>query len=231
MAKKVRKASKIKVKKKTWHKVFAPKAFGSKEIGESYLQSVDKAVGRKLRVNLRNLTNSIRDQNIYLGFQITSIDGTSLRTSTISFSLTPTFVKRLVRKNSTKLDGFFVAKTKDGQEVALKTLMFTFGKVQRSTSAQLRKEWQSMLEKELAENTFDSFVSKLCAYRIQAPSKKKLSKIFPVKEAAVRVATLRSKPAAAVASEEKSAPALKEDKPKADEPKPESKAEVESQEE
>ena len=35
-----KKVSKIKVKKKVWYKVIAPKIFGNKEIGESYLQAL-----------------------------------------------------------------------------------------------------------------------------------------------------------------------------------------------
>ena len=43
MAKKdKKKVSKIKVKKKTWFKIVAPKIFGNKEIGESYLVDVEK---------------------------------------------------------------------------------------------------------------------------------------------------------------------------------------------
>ena len=68
MAKAKKKVSKIKVKKKIWYKVIAPKIFAQKEIGESYLSDPAKAVGRKLSVNLKELTGNIKSQNVYIGF-------------------------------------------------------------------------------------------------------------------------------------------------------------------
>ena len=56
MAKTKKKISKIKTKKKIWFKIFAPKLFGQKEMGESYLSAADQAVGRKLKVNMKELT-------------------------------------------------------------------------------------------------------------------------------------------------------------------------------
>ena len=120
MAKAKKKVSKIKVKKKVWYKVIAPKIFGNKEIGESYLQDPNKSVGRKLKVNLKDLTGNIKDQNVQIGLQINKLDGSLLKTSVVSYQLTPAYVKRCVRKNCAKLDDYFVLKTKSGKKVILK---------------------------------------------------------------------------------------------------------------
>jgi ribosomal protein S3AE len=188
-----KKASKIKVKKKIWYKVLSSKVFGSREVGESYLASPESAVGRVLKINLRDITGNVRDQNVYLGFQISGVDGTTLKTSLISYQIVPTHIKRIVRKNIDRLDDVMTLKTKDGASVILKSLTITIHKTQRSTRSAVRKLLQELFQEELEKADFDTFVSNLVSYKIQSTIKKRLAKIYPLKEVAVRVLTLKRK--------------------------------------
>jgi len=192
MAKVKRKVSKIKIKKKSWFKIVAPKLFGSKEIGESYLPAADAAVGRTMGVNLRNLSGSIRDQNVYITFKISGVQGSTLQTSTIGYRLLPTYIKRMVRKNTNRLDDYFELSLQNGNKVVLKTLMVTLGRTQRSTRSALRVALESFLQEELSKTDFSTFVSTLVNKKIQSAAKKKLQKIHPVKEVAVRFLQLQS---------------------------------------
>jgi ribosomal protein S3AE len=192
MAKVKRKVSKIKIKKKLWFKIVAPKLFGSKEIGESYLPSADAAVGRIMGVNLRNLSGSIRDQNVYITFKISGVQGTTLQTSTLGYKLLPTYIKRMVRKNTNRLDDYFELPLQNGNKVVLKTIMVTLGKTQRSTRSALRVALESFLEEEISKTDFSTFVSTLVNKKIQSAAKKKLQKIHPVKEVAVRFLQIQS---------------------------------------
>ncbi len=188
---KAKKVSKIKIKKKLWFKVISPKTFGMKEIGQSYLPSVETAVGRSMKVNLKNLTNSVRDQNANIVFLINKVDGGNLQTSTIGYELTAAYVKRMVRKNTNKLEDYFVLKTRTGQEVILKTLVVTLGRAQRSTRSSLRKLLEEFMKKEVGKSDFETFVSELVSRKTQAIAKKTLQKIHPIKEVAVRVLKLK----------------------------------------
>ena len=115
------KVSRIKAKKKVWFKIISPKVFGQTEIGESYLASAESALGRKLEVNLKELTGNVRDQNVHINLQINQLDANLLKTSVIGYELATAFVKRLVRKNSDPIDGYFLLKTKGGKTVIIKT--------------------------------------------------------------------------------------------------------------
>ncbi|MBT6774450.1 hypothetical protein HOA91_03700 [Candidatus Woesearchaeota archaeon] len=193
MAKAKKKVSKIKIKKKIWYKVIAPKIFANKEVGESYLQSPDVAVGRKLKVNLKDLTGNIKDQNVQIGLQITNVEGNLLKTSLISYRLTSQYVKRCIRKNCVRLDDYFLLKTKGGKNVVIKSLMVTINKAQRSVRSKLRKELQELLEAEVTKRDMATFVSLLVNRRIQMEIKKKLKKILPLKEMSIRVLELQEK--------------------------------------
>ena len=185
------KVSRIKAKKKVWFKIISPKVFGQTEIGESYLASAESALGRKLEVNLKELTGNVRDQNVHINLQINQLDANLLKTSVIGYELATAFVKRLVRKNSDPIDGYFLLKTKGGKTVIIKTLMITISKAQRSVKAQLNKELGHILKEEVSNSSFDNFVTSLVQYKIQSMLKKRLRKIFPLKEVAVRVLKLK----------------------------------------
>lgn len=191
MAKKDKKVSKIKIKKKNWYKVLAPKMFGSKEIGESYLSSPDKAVGRSLTVNLKELTGNIKDQHAQVSFKISKVDGSVLQTKTTGFMLTSAYIKRLVRKNTTRLDDYLVLKTKDNQEVIIKPICIALHKTQRSIRTELRKQIAMAFKEELSKVDFDTFVLNVVNRKILFNVKKRLHKVFPVKEVSIRVLVLK----------------------------------------
>jgi small subunit ribosomal protein S3Ae len=197
-----KKVSRVKTKKKVWHKVLAPAIFGKKEIGESYLTSAEQAKGRPLRVNLKDLTGSMRDQNVYVSFKISKWQGTTLETVPMGYELTPQFVKRMVRKNCNKLEDYFTLKTKDGKSVIVKTLMLTLHKVPRSTRSSLRLGLQKTLTEEFAKNNFETVLNLLVGNKIQYPAKKKLAKIYPMKEVAVRKMILVTEKGASVKVQE-----------------------------
>lgn len=229
MAKKIKKKiSKIKVKKKLWCKVTAPKIFGNKGIGESYLQSPEKAVGRKLKVNLRDLTGNVKDQNVRIGFQVNKVDGSVLNTSITSYELTSAYVKRLVRKNTARLDDCFVFKTKSGRKVTVKSLMIALHKTQRSVKTKLRKELHSLLQAEVSKTDLATFVSNLVNRKVQMELKRKLKKIFPLRDVAVRVLKLQEK---GVAKEEVVVEDKTEEKEKSEEQKAEQEGRIPVQKE
>ena len=188
-----KKISRVKAKKKVWFKVISPRVFGQKEIGESYLSSAQSAVGRKLKVNLKELTGNVRDQNVYINLQINKLDANNLNTSVIGYQIAPAYIKRLVRKNADRIDGYFIFKTKGGKRVILKSLIVTLNKTQRSTKSQLNNELGTLLKEEISKVGFDTFVNDLVHYKIQGSMKKKLRKIFPLKEVAIRVLKLQEK--------------------------------------
>lgn len=173
--------------RKLWYRIVGPKAFGQAELGETYLASPETAIGRNLRINLKDITGNVKDQNAYVKFTIDGIDGTTLKASASGYELTATSVKRMVRKNTNRLDDYLVFKTKDGKSVVIKTLLVTQNKAQRSVLKQLRQKMKAFLADEVKNNAFETVISNLASRKTQMTLKKLLYKIYPVNEAAVRV--------------------------------------------
>ena len=188
-----KKVSKIKVKKKLWYKIIAPKIFANKEVGESYLSSPESAIGRTVRVSLRELTNNMKDQNNYIVLQINKAIGSNLNTLLIGYELSTAGVKRAIRKNANRLDDTFKFKTKSGRAVIVKTLMVTVNKIQRSRGAMLRNKLKEVLQEEISNSGFDGFVSNLVTQKVQSGARKRLNKIYPLRDLSIRVLKLEEK--------------------------------------
>jgi len=180
------KVSRIKVKKKIWYKILAPKLFGQKEIGESYLASTDNAMGRTLKINLKDLTGNVKDQNGYVVFDITKVSGTMLQTAVRGYELTAAFVKRSVRKNTNRLDDYYEFVSKDGKKIVIKSLMITLHKVNRSICSELRRQLQAGLNEEIAKNDFEVFFGNLVSNRLQSGLRKRLAKVYPLRDIVLR---------------------------------------------
>lgn len=184
--------SRIKIKKKLWYKLVAPKLFGQKELGETYLESPEAGLGRLMKINLKDLTGNVKDQNAYINFKLDRVDGSLLRTSTIGYELTPTYVKKMIRKNTDRLDDYFVLKTKGKHDVIVKSVIITQYKAQRSVKGQLKRELKLLLENEIKGCDFSTFIGNLVNRKIYFNLRKALNRIYPIKEIAVRFVKLRS---------------------------------------
>ena len=181
-----KKVSRVKIKKKAWHKIIGSSLFGKKELGESYLDSGEHALNRRLKVNLKDLTGNIRDQNCYVAFKIIKWQGLTLEAVHIGYELMPASVKRMVKKNTNRLDDYFSLDTKDGQKVIIKTFMLTIKKVSRSVMSKLRSVLKEILIEECQKNNFDILFGNIISGKVQQAARKRLAKIYPLKEMSIR---------------------------------------------
>ncbi len=210
-----KKVSRIKVQKKVWYRITAPKLFGQKEIGEAYLATPTAAIGRLLKINLKELTGNVKDQNAYARFLISGVSGTTLTTENVGYELTASYVKRVVRKNADRLDDYMVFVSKDGKKIMLKTIAFTLHKTHRSVQVMIRKHLAAGIKEELSKNDFETFLSAVVTLRVQSSLKKKLSKIYPIKELAIRVLQVIGEGTPEPVAPEAALPATVEEEPEA----------------
>lgn len=182
--------SRVKIKKKTWFRIVAPQLFGQQEVGETFVEEPETIIGRKVDVNLKELTNNVKDQSAYVSFRMTKVEGTTVHTEPIGYSLTPAYVKRLVRKNTSRLDDYFALTTKAGERIVLKTIMVTRSKVQRSVQKALRSAMKSLLQGELRRTDFTGFLSLLVGGKLRKTFSA-LNKITPLREYSIRIMILK----------------------------------------
>lgn len=180
-------ATETKVKKKIFVQIIAPKEFQEQIIGETPVTEARMLLGRKMSVNMMSFTNDPKDQNVQLKFNINTLkNATSVGTEIISATLSPAFVRRLVRKEKCRVDDCFIVKTVDNKNVAVKPFLLTINIVTNSVLTSLRKKMQELVRNEAAKLNFESLLFEVLSHKLQEKTRKDLNKIYPLKQCEIR---------------------------------------------
>ncbi len=180
---------KQKQKKKKWYPIYGPKLFGNQLIGECPVLSAEDMKGKYINANLSTIINNMKRQNMSITLRVKSVQDGKGFTEIIGLELVQGFVKRLVRRNRTKVDDSFVAKTKEGTLVRVKPIVMTNSNCLRSTATQLRAATKKFLTERIASQTFIENIDDILSFRVQKNAKEVLSKIFPIRSVDIRVFT------------------------------------------
>jgi small subunit ribosomal protein S3Ae len=133
------------------------------------------------------ITNDPKDQNIQIKFNINELKGAdSVGTELLSATLLPAYIRRLVRKEKSRIDNCFTVKTQDNKNVVIKTFFITINIVTNSILTSLRKKSQEFIRNEVAKMNFDNLVIEVLSHKLQDRARKELNKVYPLKQCEVR---------------------------------------------
>ncbi|MBW2985507.1 hypothetical protein KY313_02525 [Candidatus Woesearchaeota archaeon] len=183
----------LKAKKKFWFQVIAPKMFGEQVIGESYVSDAQLMNGKHLTVNLRVLTDDIKNQNVKIGFVVNNVKENKAHCSIISYQLLPASIKRMISRGKVRADDFFVGRTSDNVNVRVKIVMVTINVTSNSVVTHMRKEARELLGQRVSKLTYEGLLQELIAHRLQFSLKKELKKVYPLRACEIRSLTLEGK--------------------------------------
>ncbi len=189
--------------KKNWHSILAPKRFNSAVLGETFVSELAAAVGRIVHFNLKDITDNIKDQSVYLRFRISGVAGNNLDTEVIGYYIMPSALRKLTRRNANRLDESFVVVTKDGKRVRIKPTIVTAYKTVRSVCSAVRKAVSEQMAREVAKVEFEQLVEDVVTHKLQSEVKKKCSKVYPIKIIEIRILEFAREGKAVKVKEEK----------------------------
>ena len=176
----------IKIKKKKWVSIVAPKQFGEDALGESYTASPSSLVGRTLSINLMALTNDVKQQNTNIKFLITGVEGDRAATEVISYSIATSSIRRLVRKSRVRIDMSFVCFTADKKRVRVKPFLLITTSTKGSAASALRKQAAEIVTNEISKTNYDDLIRDLIVHKLQKGLRDQLKKIFPLRACEIR---------------------------------------------
>ncbi len=176
----------VKLKKKQWYPIIAPKQFENIVIGETLVYEPSAMLGKTLSHSLMNLTNDTKRQNINIHFKVVEIDNDKAKTSIIGYEIIPSSVKRFVRRNSEKMDISFNCETADNVFLRVKPLVITRSDVKGSIATKLRNNVILYLVKAIKKLTYDEVINELIIHKLQSVMKKDMDKIYPLKICEIR---------------------------------------------
>jgi small subunit ribosomal protein S3Ae len=216
---------KDKWKAKTWYNVLAPTSFDQVTVAETLADEPEKLKNRVSEVSLQDITNDFRKSHIKLYFEINEIEGTNAHTRFIGLTLTSDYLRRMIRRKRSKVDGIYDVRTKDGARVRIKPFATTDHRIQNSQKKVIRNIMKKTISDQARASTLSAFVKTIIDGKLGSEIYKNCKKIYPVKRVEIYKTHVLSHPTTII--EEPVTPVIEKEQEK---PKPdESKEEIEEQ--
>jgi len=172
---------KDKWKAKTWYNVLAPQAFDQVTVAETLADEPEKLKKRVSEVSLQDITNDFRKSHIKLYFEINEIEGTNAHTRFIGHTLTSDYLRRMIRRKRSKVDGIYDVRTRDGARVRIKPFATTDHRIQNSQKKVIRDIMKKTIADNARANTLSAFVKTIIDGKLGSEIYKNCKKIYPVK--------------------------------------------------
>jgi small subunit ribosomal protein S3Ae len=175
-----------KVRKKKWFPILAPKLFSEHVIGEIPLYEPESLAKRGLTVNMMNLTGDPKSQHINVKLRVNEVKEGKGLTEILGYEIMPSSIKRLVRRDRTKIDDSIVVITSDNKKVRIKPLLITNSVVDSSVSSSIRTRLRNNLARFVARLTYEKLVEEIIMYKLQKFLGNLACKITPIRTSEIR---------------------------------------------
>ncbi len=181
---------------KKWYKVVSPPYFGGVELGAVPADDPSKLVGRIVDGTLYDITNDFAHQYLKLYFRVEDVEGKTARTVFKGHEYSRDFLRSLVRRRTTRVDGIFNVSTKDSYGLMLAVSVFTLSRIKTSQEQEIRTIMSEIVKEKSSSLTFDQFVQELVLGKIASDIYNEAKKISPLRHVGVRKSKLTLQPAA-----------------------------------
>ncbi|MFQ6050577.1 MAG: 30S ribosomal protein S3ae [Candidatus Hydrothermarchaeota archaeon] len=182
-------------KAKKWYKIISPETFGSTPIGETPSDDPSKLIGRVVEVTLHELTGDFSKSYVKLRFEINEVRGDKAYTKFIGHSLARDYIRSLVRRGSSKVEGITDVFTKDQYKIRVKGLVFTTRRTKTSQERLIRKKMFETVEKIAQERPFKQFVQEVVLGKLSADVYKAALKAYSLRSVEIRETEVLAEPA------------------------------------
>jgi len=185
MSSKHRAVIKDKWKMKKWYEVIAPQSLGGVSLGTTPADDPDKLIGRVIETTLYDITGDISQVHVKLYFQIVSVEGNKAITRFKGHELARDYMRSLIRRKSSKIQGIFDITTKDGYVLRMTIVVLTSYRCKTSQKRAIRRVMREYIYKKASELTLDELIQEMMSYKISNEIMELARKIYPVRRVEV----------------------------------------------
>jgi len=171
---------------KAWYMVLSPPYFGSVELGSVPAEEPDKLIGRVVDSTLYDITNDFAHQYLKMRFQIAEVEGKNAKTMFKGHEYSRDYLRSLVRRRTTKVDGLFGVTTKDGFMLRVAVSAFTLSRIKTSQERVVRGIMNRIVKEKASALTMDQFAQEMVLGKIASDIYNEAKKIAPLRHVGIR---------------------------------------------
>ncbi len=181
---------------KAWYMVVAPPFFGNVELGAVPAEEQDQLIGRVIEATLYDITGDFSHMYLKMFFQINKIDGKTAHTLFKGHEYSRDYLRSLVRRRTTKVDGLFNLTTKEGYKLRLAVSALTLSRIKTSQEKIIRNLMEKTINEKAASLTLDSFAQEMVLGKIASDIYNEAKKVAPLRHVGIRKSKLVGEPQA-----------------------------------
>ncbi|MEF8847645.1 MAG: 30S ribosomal protein S3ae [Candidatus Thermoplasmatota archaeon] len=215
-------------KSKESYKILAPSSFDNKAVADTLADDPEKLIDRVSVVTLQDLTNDFRKSHIKLFFKINKVEDNNAYTKYAGHTLTSDYLKRMIRRKSSKIEGVFDIRTRDGAKIRVKPFSTVNKRIQNSQKKVIRNAMKKTIKKIANKSTLSEFIKEIFEGNLGKKIYLDCKKLYPIKRVEIYKTEVLEDPT----KEETEEPPKKEEKTSEDKEETEEKpGEKENEEE
>jgi len=181
-------------REKRWYMLVAPSSFGNVELGETPASNPKLLVGRKVETTLYDISGDLNQIHVKLYFQVDQVKGDKAYTHFAGHDFTRDYLRSLVRRGSSRIDGIFDITTKDGYKLRVYAIAFPVRRAKTTQQSAIRKIMKEVVTKRASELPFDAFIQECVLGKIGSDIYNKAKVIYPLRKCEIRKTKLLAMP-------------------------------------
>jgi small subunit ribosomal protein S3Ae len=185
---------------KEWYDVYSPSYFGELVVASVPVEEPGALVGRVVETTLYDITNDFAHQSIKLYFLVVNSRDHRAETILKSHEYATDYLRSLVRRGSTRMDGIFNAKTKDQFTTRISVVAFTRDRIKASQEHGIRQVMRQIIEERAAALNYEQLSHEVVLGKLGSDIYNLAKKIAPLRHVGVRKSKLLSIPPGVVAT-------------------------------
>jgi small subunit ribosomal protein S3Ae len=138
-------------------------------------------MGRIAEISLQDLTNDFRKSHIKLFFRINKVEETNAYTQFVGHTLTSDYLRRMIRRRKSKVDGVYDITTRDGAVLRVKPFATTDKRIQNSQKKVVREAMKKTLFDQGTTSTLSEFIKAILDGKTGSDIYKNCKGFYPVK--------------------------------------------------
>jgi small subunit ribosomal protein S3Ae len=179
---------------KSWYMIVAPPYFGNIELGSVPAGDEKTLMGRVAEATLYDITGDFSHQYLKMFFQVNAIEGKTARTLFKGHEYSRDYLRSLVRRRTTKVDGLFNLTTKDGFKLRIAVSALTLSRIKTSQEKTIRKIMDKTIKEKAAALTLDQFVQEMVLGKIASDIYNESKLVAPLRHVGIRKSKLVGQP-------------------------------------
>jgi small subunit ribosomal protein S3Ae len=168
-------------KAKNWYQILSPSLFNNVPVAETLAETPEALIGRVTEVSLQDLTNDFRKSHIKLLFTVDKVEQNTAHTQLKGHVLTSDYLRRMIRRRKSRVDGVFQVQTRDGALVRVKPFAIAEKRIQSSQKKLIRNTMDEVISKEGKTKTLNAFIKDCLDGKIGSEIYKHCKIYYPVK--------------------------------------------------